>query len=1044
MAEISDDLLDGELLGDEGDFGELDGDQEDALLADVDYDGYEISKETVQREIFIESGNTRQKTSAQHSQEIYNAVEEVQDVAEGEEILEDEEEEDVLELGDVEELESELQDGGGSVPGNTHVWKKQDKIGDSADEMVAESTSAFESVDTQVMHTSNQAKDIVDQTTNLRVSSSTISGRTQGGESDEDDNNEGRDRFKTERTTIISLKNRAGNGKSLADIPDSLDNVVPVQHVLPGNRYGNRGAMNRGNWRGRGARGGRGGAMIQQLPFQRGALHGPRGFQPPGPQTQNIMRPPFPVQRGALRPPGPHNMQASHKILINPHFRGPAPDGRSGWETDVQQAQPLPPGDVHPCQQQIGAPIQSVVYTEQYQQRIPQIISSIPNNPPGRMVHFSNDGLVTVETEQQPYQHDFCRGYDNNRNIQYPGPNGRPGFEQANPPYQSQIQPQNSYSNRVVSMPQQNFDGPGFPSYSVPNQKLEFHEFTDLSGTFSNEYQGFDANQNSMQHFQNNNWGQPHVMYKDQQQQYFYSEDHQQHVPPQMFIPHPGPQHTSQRPLPPQRFGPTFTQTNRAVFRGGIRGGRGRGVDLRPPLKRIIDNSNAGMNIIPFKQTKFENNKNRKGPVMSNLHEVQTVDNLPDTTTATLPEPEEEDEETRQYRLKIDEQKRLREKILQRKEVRRQMAAVEKQKEMLKKKDEELIIADRQAAGDAPPGTTEVILPSQQRPNLMKPNMPGDMQGIRKPSVGMAQRGVLRQGMIIQQRGRGIIRRGNVHQRIGLPIVSSDMGVNRVVSTPQRQVIQDVTSQQPIAQPAAYKIVRVRTKEGSIEVRKTPVNADGQPIITRSVSKTDSPVAQQQTQHPQTVTGRRLVINNMPRFQHSANTQMRGSFVSNRGIITVSRVGFVKGVGRGNTTVSSASVVTPSVEVFPSTSKQPLTVGQRFALQANQQKVQSQDASPSKSNRVVMPPDLQAAITNNVPIPNSCLVTVDNLSASTTKAQIVKMARQVGDIQTVKLEPKLKRATLRFREASSAGAFFKKFQRKMVDLSMINVTVVPE
>lgn len=44
---FSDDLLDGELLGDEGDFGELDGDQEDALLADVDYDGYDINKVSI-------------------------------------------------------------------------------------------------------------------------------------------------------------------------------------------------------------------------------------------------------------------------------------------------------------------------------------------------------------------------------------------------------------------------------------------------------------------------------------------------------------------------------------------------------------------------------------------------------------------------------------------------------------------------------------------------------------------------------------------------------------------------------------------------------------------------------------------------------------------------------------------------------------------------------------------------------------------------------------------------------------------------------------
>lgn len=79
---------------------------------------------------------------------------------------------------------------------------------------------------------------------------------------------------------------------------------------------------------------------------------------------------------------------------------------------------------------------------------------------------------------------------------------------------------------------------------------------------------------------------------------------------------------------------------------------------------------------------------------MSLLFLLMTFDELPFNLNF-----QEEDEETRQYRLKIDEQKRLRERVLQQKEARRQMAAVEKQKEMLKKKDEELIMADRQAAG---------------------------------------------------------------------------------------------------------------------------------------------------------------------------------------------------------------------------------------------------------------------------------------------------------------------------------------------------------
>lgn len=36
---------------------------------------------------------------------------------------------------------------------------------------------------------------------------------------------------------------------------------------------------------------------------------------------------------------------------------------------------------------------------------------------------------------------------------------------------------------------------------------------------------------------------------------------------------------------------------------------------------------------------------------------------------------------------------------------------------------------------------------------------------------------------------------------------------------------------------------------------------------------------------------------------------------------------------------------------------------------------------------------------NTVPIPNSCLLTIDNLSASTTRAAISKMAQQVGKVK---------------------------------------------
>uniref|UniRef100_A0A8C1G9F1 RNA binding motif protein 33a n=1 Tax=Cyprinus carpio TaxID=7962 RepID=A0A8C1G9F1_CYPCA len=57
----------------------------------------------------------------------------------------------------------------------------------------------------------------------------------------------------------------------------------------------------------------------------------------------------------------------------------------------------------------------------------------------------------------------------------------------------------------------------------------------------------------------------------------------------------------------------------------------------------------------------------------------------PAAQSSTTPEDPDEDEETRQYRLKLEEQKRLREEILKRKEQRRQMQAGMRKKELMER-----------------------------------------------------------------------------------------------------------------------------------------------------------------------------------------------------------------------------------------------------------------------------------------------------------------------------------------------------------------------
>lgn len=88
-----------------------------------------------------------------------------------------------------------------------------------------------------------------------------------------------------------------------------------------------------------------------------------------------------------------------------------------------------------------------------------------------------------------------------------------------------------------------------------------------------------------------------------------------------------------------------------------------------------------------------------------------------------FPQTPDEDEETRQYRLKIEEQKRLREEILRRKEMRRQMQAGVRKKELLDR-----LNSQTNAPNQAPtPTQTQPIplnqqqQPLQQQPLLQQP-----------------------------------------------------------------------------------------------------------------------------------------------------------------------------------------------------------------------------------------------------------------------------------------------------------------------------------
>lgn len=76
--------------------------------------------------------------------------------------------------------------------------------------------------------------------------------------------------------------------------------------------------------------------------------------------------------------------------------------------------------------------------------------------------------------------------------------------------------------------------------------------------------------------------------------------------------------------------------------------------------------------------------------------------------------------------------------------------------------------------------------------------------------------------------------------------------------------------------------------------------------------------------------------------------------------------------------------------------------------------------------------------------PQSCVVSVEGLSLSTTDVQLRSLLVSVGPIQSLQMLPQQRKAIAKFKEPAHALAFQQKFHRHMIDLSHINVALIVE
>ncbi|XP_076277476.1 uncharacterized protein LOC143207672 isoform X3 [Lasioglossum baleicum] len=395
-------------------------------------------------------------------------------------------------------------------------------------------------------------------------------------------------------------------------------------------------------------------------------------------------------------------------------------------------------------------------------------------------------------------------------------------------------------------------------------------------------------------------------------------------------------------------------------------------VKSRLPQKRISEPVDRPLRDLSPKRMKANNR---------NLQEVRTVDTL--SATSTEKKDEENDPEMEEYRKKMEEQKRLREKILREKENRRKMAAMEKQSEEAKTESN----ASNESARDTKPMSV---------------------------LMGVVKDASTNKGHIGIGRGRG--RPINTQATEAAVEKPSCIRIVRTIQTaqPNESVdsAKDNNSGHTIVQANdSTKVLSMQSGTRRVVIQKSLSNTHK---IATTIQKTVSNLQKGQ-----------VVLQNKIISPMQATTQKAGQSQSDP-----SKKLIMVGQRIGNN----------PQRIFkqkPTISLQKTIVSVQEATNVNAQKIV---ANTQNNQRIVLQKTL--AQQKKLSEIKTNTVKVENLAASTSEAQIRRMCQGIGTIESIHMGERS--ATIVFKTQSAAMVFHKKYQRKMIDLSLITVCLVPQ
>ncbi|XP_029978968.1 RNA-binding protein 33 isoform X2 [Sphaeramia orbicularis] len=422
---------------------------------------------------------------------------------------------------------------------------------------------------------------------------------------------------------------------------------------------------------------------------------------------------------------------------------------------------------------------------------------------------------------------------------------------------------------------------------------------------------------------------------------------------------------------------------------------------------------------------------------------------LSSTPTGTAPQIPDEDEETRQYRMKIEEQKRLREEILKRKEMRRQMQAGVRKKELL----ERLSASNTPNQGPVPPQ----IQPSQT-------NQPTPHPVQQQPQV---QQQPEQQPQLQQQR--------QIPQR-------TPQSLNQPLKSPNQGTFISPSGATQTPTPRPNVKTRLQMVKGSGQQQqhpaigpdqwKQPQQNQQQQLQQRrnsALQNTNRPITQiQSTQVPQKnipvtpSTGPGLAQPQGPKPGAKRTVMQRAKNPGADGLQVPQKVRVVKLSGAGGKGPEATGVPVQQQGTWSAT---PLNQGVQRKVTMTGQQPQGPSATPQASRGGMGNPQQNRVVVSGRgrgrgggqmgrgrPVSTRqnqrgaegepCTVSIEGLSSSTTDVQLKNLLRSIGPIETFKMMPQQRKAIATFSSPQHAASFQMSFHRHMIDLSHIDVSLI--